>query len=202
MNKKTSTFSALFVGFLVIILITSGCGPGQLLGPTLTPSPTITLTPLPTQTPTETLTPTETPLPPTATFTPTPAPQPVLLRRKCGRDYLVKPNEPIQIFYGGWGVKGKELADQWSTALIVEMTIDGEAVSGELQAPTDTLPYNCTTDVENVYWLYYTVVIPGLTPGEHLVSVKIKSLRKLPDGTGPMFGPGQIVEQNFKLITR
>jgi len=202
MNKKISTIPSLFIGFLVIILITSGCGSGQFLGPTLTPSPTLTLTPSPTQTPTKPLTPTHTPLPPTATFTPTPAPQPVLLRRKCGRDYLVKPNEPIQIFYGGWGVKGKELADQWATSLIVEMTIDDEVIVGELKPPTDILPYNCTTDVANVYWLYYTAVIPGLSPGEHLVSVKFKSLRKLPDGTGPTFGPGQILEQTFKLITR
>src|SRR5512134_1715004 len=108
MNRRTSTIPSLVVGFLVIILIASGCRPGQFLGPTLTPSPTITLTASPTQTPTETLTPTHTPLPPTATFTPTPTPQPVLLRRKCGRDYLVKPNAPIQIFYGGWGVIGKE----------------------------------------------------------------------------------------------
>jgi hypothetical protein len=202
MNKKTSTFSYLSVGLLVIILLTSGCGPGQFLGPTVTPSSTITLTPSPTQTPTETFTPTYTPLPPTASFTPTPTPQPVLLRRKCGRDYLVEPNQPIEIFYGGWGVIGKELADQWATSLIIEMTIDDEVIAGELQPPADTLPYNCTTDIADIYWLYYATVIPGLSPGEHFVSIKIKSLRKLPDGTGPTFGPGQILEQNFKLITR
>lgn len=50
---------------LVMTLIISGCGPGQLLGPTMTPSPTST--PLPTSTPAATAT-------PAATSTPTPVP--------------------------------------------------------------------------------------------------------------------------------
>ena len=58
--------------FLICFLI-SACGPGQLFGPTITPSPTSTLTPTPTLTPTSTPTstptetPTPTPVPPTAT---------------------------------------------------------------------------------------------------------------------------------------
>ena len=70
---------ALFSLVLLITLAVSGCGPGQLLGPTITPSPTATLTPTltPTPTSTPTLTPTATPtstptLTPTPTFTPTP----------------------------------------------------------------------------------------------------------------------------------
>lgn len=61
----------LIVGSLAI----SSCGPGQLLGPTLTPTPTntptSTATPLPTNTPTSTATslPTNTPKPPKASFT-------------------------------------------------------------------------------------------------------------------------------------
>jgi hypothetical protein len=57
---------------LVISLLLSGCGSGQLFGPTITPSPTITNTPTSTPTPTATFTPTA-----TATFTPTPTPAPV-----------------------------------------------------------------------------------------------------------------------------
>lgn len=52
-------------------LILSGCGPGQLFGPTLTPTPSPTSTLTPTPTPTLTPTPTNTPLP---TATPTPLP--------------------------------------------------------------------------------------------------------------------------------
>lgn len=58
MSKSTSR---LF--FLLLSFILSACGPGQFLGPTLTPVPTITPTPAPTLTPT---------LPPTATSAPQP----------------------------------------------------------------------------------------------------------------------------------
>jgi tetratricopeptide (TPR) repeat protein len=49
--------SAVFLA-LGLNLIISGCGPGQLFGPTKTPTPTNTLTPTKTPTPTNTLTPT------------------------------------------------------------------------------------------------------------------------------------------------
>ncbi len=62
---------AIAISAIVFSLLLSGCGSGQLFGPTITPSPTITNTPTstPTPTPTATFTPTA-----TATFTPTPAP--------------------------------------------------------------------------------------------------------------------------------
>jgi len=66
MNRKVFAF---FV--FAFSLLFSGCGPGQLLGPTITPTPTSTSTPTPTSTPTATFTPTATA---TATFTPTPMP--------------------------------------------------------------------------------------------------------------------------------
>ena len=50
----------------VVVLLLSGCGPGQILGPTLAPTPTDTLTTRPTPTDTPTLTST-----PTLTLTPT-----------------------------------------------------------------------------------------------------------------------------------
>jgi len=56
---------------VMISLLVSSCGPGQLFGPTITPSPTPTLTPTITPTPTLTPTPTSTPTP---TITPTPTP--------------------------------------------------------------------------------------------------------------------------------
>lgn len=57
--------------FFVLCFFISGCGPGELLGPTLTPTPTTTATPTftPTATATSTATPTATL---TATATPTP----------------------------------------------------------------------------------------------------------------------------------
>jgi hypothetical protein len=75
-NAKQRT---IIVCLLAVSLLLSGCGPGQLLGPTLTPTPTPTLTPTPTSTPTQTATPTPTPTPtstPTQTPTSTPTPTP------------------------------------------------------------------------------------------------------------------------------
>jgi hypothetical protein len=63
----------IFISSLIISVILSACGPGQMLGPTLTPTPTYTLTA--TQTRTPTLTPTYTPTvtrTPTQSITPTP----------------------------------------------------------------------------------------------------------------------------------
>jgi hypothetical protein len=69
---KTKLILSVFLS-LILCLGTSGCAPGQLFGPTITPTPTITLTPTPTLTPTATPTPTSTLLP-TATLTETAAP--------------------------------------------------------------------------------------------------------------------------------
>ncbi|MHB1355860.1 MAG: hypothetical protein ACYCZF_07765 [Anaerolineae bacterium] len=84
MNRKHRSIALLV---LVLGLVVSGCGPGQLLGPTLTTTPTRTLTSTPTATrtltptPTSTHTPTNTSTPtitpsPTATLTPSQTPTP------------------------------------------------------------------------------------------------------------------------------
>ena len=66
MREKHNVMTCLFL-MTFTSLLTSGCGPGQLFGPTLTLTPTMTpiptLTPTPTPTPTPTLTPTITPTP-------------------------------------------------------------------------------------------------------------------------------------------
>jgi len=68
MNRQRLSRQLILV---VISLLVSSCGPGQLFGPTITPSPTATLTPTITPSPTLTRTPTSTPTP---TITPTPTP--------------------------------------------------------------------------------------------------------------------------------
>src|SRR5258707_6674920 len=57
----------IIICILGLSLCMSACGPGELLGPTYTPTPTITFTPTLTTTPTPTST-------PTPTLTPTPLP--------------------------------------------------------------------------------------------------------------------------------
>jgi hypothetical protein len=77
MNKKIVTIRichAIVLGMVLLFL--TGCGPGQLFGPTITPTPTST--PTFTPTPTPTLTPTITPSP-TATLTPTITPTPTAI---------------------------------------------------------------------------------------------------------------------------
>jgi hypothetical protein len=65
-----------FVSMLIMAsaMLLAGCGPGQFLGPTVTPTSTDTPIPTATSTPTLTLTPTATQVPPTATPTETPIP--------------------------------------------------------------------------------------------------------------------------------
>ncbi len=179
----------LFTVSLVVLL--SACVPAA-------ESPTPTLPPASsTPVPTETIIPSPTLVPATST----PIPQQLLLRRRCGRDYMVDADKPIQLFYGGWGVLGLELAAQWSSAYSVDLTIDEQTVKGELQRATLDLPLNCQTG-EDIYWLYYMTILPGLTTGDHHVRVRFNSSRALPDGTGPTYGPGPMEEQTFVISTR
>jgi len=60
MNTKQRTVA---ICFLAMSMLISGCGPGQLFGPTVTPTPTPTSTPTRTPTPKPTATPTSTPKP-------------------------------------------------------------------------------------------------------------------------------------------
>ena len=80
MNKK----SHLLIVCLLLSLLLSACGPGQLFGPTITPSPTLTLTPTPTSTPTSTPTVT-----PTLTPTPTSTPEPACTEEGCSFEMAV-----------------------------------------------------------------------------------------------------------------
>jgi len=61
----------MLIALSLLSFMISACGPGQIFGPTLTPTPTVTLTPTSTSTPTLPPTTTPTPLP---TSTPTPVP--------------------------------------------------------------------------------------------------------------------------------
>jgi hypothetical protein len=190
----------------LVALAMSSCA-----APQAAPTQTVLLTPtnLPpslTPSPTKTLTPTETVPPPTATatitLTPTPTPQPLLLRRPCGRDYVVRANEAIEIFYGAWGLLGLDLAQQWATALTVELTIDGLPVEGQQQPPVTDLPFNCKPEKADVYWVYYKVVVPELAPGTHNVTVTYHALRALPDGSGVIYGPGQLLMNTFRITSQ
>lgn len=210
MKSRIVLLCCLSVG-LMIAATTSGCSPGQFLGPTLTPSPTNTLTPTTTQTSTATSTFTPTEIPPSATFTPSPTSTPtatitptfkpvqhLLLRPRCASSYTVKAGQSTEIYYGSWGVKGKDLANQWVSALQVKLAIDGQSVAGKLQTVSNYLPYNCAGQEADVFWLYYRAVIPALSPGSHNVYVTYSSTASLSDGLN-VYGPGQFVENTFTI---
>lgn len=211
MKIENRIFHRIFVGVCIVIFL-SGCGPGQLLGPTITPTPTLTQTPLPTNTFTPTQTPTPTPIPPTLTYTPSPTIMPtstntpaflptqhLLLRPKCGSSYTIQSGQNVEVFYGSWGVKGKDLANQWASVLKVTLAIDGQFIGGKLQAVSGYLPYNCTSQTSDTYWLYYRAVIPALSPGAHTANVIYSSSTGLSDGVSGSYGPGQFLENSFMI---
>ena len=154
--------------------------------PTFTPTDTATITPVPTD---------------TSTPTSTPAPQPLLLRKVCGTSYVVKAGQPIKLFYGGWGVVGLDLAQQWTSVLTVDLTVDGLTVKGYQQPPTTKLPYNCGPTAAGIYMLYYIAVIPDLAPGTHNVKVTMKASSALSDGSA-IYGPGLLSEQTYQITSK
>jgi hypothetical protein len=142
-------------------------------------------------------------IPGTSPITTDPKAQVLLLRSPCGNEYVVRANEPIVIYYGTWATKGLDLAQQWTTALSVDLSIDGAPVFGKQQPPSADLPLNCSKDYENSYWLYYITEIPGFSPGEHTVIQSTNVLRALPDEPGGTnYEPGQIVSVTFQVIAR
>ena len=178
------------------VLLVSACAP-QPVDPA--PPSTSTLTALPTPS-ASTQPPEVTKTLPPATPSPTPSSQPLLLRRSCGREYVVRADAPISIYYGEWSTNGRDLADQWATSLVVDLVIDGQHVQGQPQVPAADLPYNCPSDPENSYWVYYAAFLPGLAAGVHNVDVTSTALRQLPNGYGNVtYGPGELLHQTFTV---
>lgn len=166
------------------------------------PSSTPTRTPYPTPTPKPNATRTRTPQPSATSISDlTPSPQSMLLRGACGQDHFARAGEPIELFYGGWGVLGFDLAQQWANELTVELTIDGLQVEGQQQPPSPDLPLNCMPERDDVYFLYYRVVLPELDTGTHNVTVALHTQKLLSDGSA-IFAPGQIANQTFRITVR
>lgn len=85
---------------LFLVLALTACGPGQMFGPSVTPSPTITPTSTATFTPSPTSTSTRTPKP-TKTLTPTPAPIGITVRSASYEVTVIKAFELERIYAGG-----------------------------------------------------------------------------------------------------
>jgi hypothetical protein len=92
------------------------------------------------------------------------------------------------------------LAQQWTTSLIVDLSIDGLLTFGELHPPEADLPFNCPKDYNDSYWLYYTTTISGLSQGVHNITVTFNTLKALPDYPGGKYYlPGKIRLDKIKV---
>ncbi|MFN2176436.1 MAG: hypothetical protein ACK2U3_10860 [Anaerolineales bacterium] len=124
-EKFLITAKQLFLIFILLHVGLSACGPGQLLGPTMTPTPTNTPTSTPTQTPTST--PTHTPtLTPTNTSTPTFTPTRTPLPTNTPTPF------PVQVGWREYDLSGFHIAvpEQW---IAVDIDKEGfDAILGQL----------------------------------------------------------------------
>lgn len=176
---KTKQRSIVAIGALVFLSwlagsLVSGCGPGQLFGPTLTPTPTATSTPTPTATctptPTDTptLTPTRTPTPtPTRTPTPTPIPPTTLSVRAYidGGSHLVIQGNAIYWHHLGADAPGRHSEPHQPTYL-----------NGEAWYPSwPDIPDSRNGDCDCHSSTY--VGIPHLAPRDQVVSLEIVQAR-------------------------
>lgn len=105
------------------------------------------------------------------------------------------------LLYGGWAVLTLELAQQWTSVLTVDLTIDGKLVKGYQQPPTKNNPFTCGAITPGLYYLYYIAVIPELTPGQHNVKFIMKASSALSDGQ-EVYGPGLLTEQSFVITSK
>ena len=124
MNIKRSTIA---FGCLVLSLLISSCGPGQVFGPTLTATPTNTVTPTwtprPTLTFTPTLTSTVTPtLTPTVTSTATPTSTPTVSTNCSLLD--VSPVAGAEV--PSYKYRGEGFAPNDSVAVTLTGTVEGD----------------------------------------------------------------------------
>lgn len=139
--------------FILITLLLSGCGPGQIFGPTQTPIP-----------PTST----NTPVPPTATTTPTPVPV-VAGQWEAVLTFVVENNTLISPFSFKVSDDGTQI-ERWS---IVDL------VSGQLIGGGEVKLIGGTFTIENTFYqgntktsrtINGTFVMPDKVEGTYVVS--------------------------------
>lgn len=146
--------------FLILALSISSCGPGELFGPTITPSPTLTFTPTLTPTPTSTLTPT-----PKPTFTPSRTPIPGI-----GSPIIID-DASIQIKSATLGIEpptGYYLRSSSHVLLSVDFSISGDIAYKDLVIIDEngyessleilTIAITSSGDVSSKITLYYAVM--------------------------------------------
>lgn len=167
MNAKRQ-ISVIFV--LTMSLLISGCGPGQLFGPAITPTSTKTLMPTATLTPTVTSTPTITPTmtkKPTSTPTPTPTLPIDVPMPMEGKGIVV-----------GQVLKGGMPAPKMRVQLcdIYLKTIYGVCGSGvKYEGVTDDNGFFIFSKVEPETYEVFVVLLPGMRITYWTTNINIKA---------------------------
>lgn len=139
-------------GCLVLSLLISGCGPGQMFGPTLTPTSTATATPTRTPTPTPTFTPTQTPtvtptrtpsLTPTFTATKTATPTQTI-STTCRLVYIAPVSGAKDPLSGAAIPSYKYQGEGFAPNDSVEVTLTGSVTQGNVSLNTSCADSNNT----------------------------------------------------------
>ncbi|MBX3000754.1 MAG: hypothetical protein KF893_19695 [Caldilineaceae bacterium] len=114
------------------------------------------------------------------------APVELVLRPACGNNPTVPAGAPIDLLYGIWATRGYDRAAANQSYIRIELTIDGQPVSGERQLPpvADLPQAICGVDYADSYWVYHTVRLDPLGPGQHNVRIVYSFTQTVQDGYG------------------
>jgi hypothetical protein len=108
----------------------------------------------------------------------------LVLRPACGNYPTIPAGRPIDLVYGIWATRGYDRAVSNEPYIQIEMTIDGQTISGERQLPpvADLPQVICGRDYDDSYWVYHTVRLDPLSPGQHNVRIVCSFTQTVQDG--------------------
>jgi hypothetical protein len=130
----------------------------------------------------------------------------VFVRPACGDTYRAPAGKPILLHYGSWGALGADLVTQNVDNMTITLTVDGQEITGTRNPVSPTVP--CREDeAENAWFIWFTVMLDPLPPGEHSLVVVYDTDTQLTDGGDydedgqpDFFGPGEIARITYTLI--
>jgi len=134
-----------------------------------------------------------------------PASQIIFLRPSCGETYTVLTGSLLEIRYGSWVAIDEGYANQNAEHLTVELTLNGELVTGNQQPIMPASEFPCGSPPEGAYGVYYVAQVEPLSPGEYAASVTYTFDEPITDGYdadgdgGPDWYEGEITRE-FTLI--
>jgi hypothetical protein len=110
----------------------------------------------------------------------------LVLRPACGNYPTIPAGRPIDLLYGIWATRGYDRAVANEPYIQIDLTIDGQPISGERQLPpvADLPQAICGRDYDDSYWVYHTVRLDPLSPGQHNVRIVYSFTQTVQDGYG------------------